>query len=248
MPELEKYVKQYVVKSYETDCRGNLRIVTLMNWLQDIAVENAELLGFGFDVCRQKNLAWVGANYLLKIERFPRLDEHIIIETWPAEAKLWGAIRDFLLKDDAGNVIIRASSQWALIDYARRRPVPLQKHFPKYSYRAERAIDADFAKMEIPEKIDAIYEYTVRFDDVDINHHVNNAVYSLWASESVAKDFRLGHIPHKIELNFKKEALYGEIVVVETTQKEKVSTHVMRDKTSNAVLAECRIEWINVAA
>ena len=73
--EISKYKKEYVVKSYEADCHGFLRLLTLLNWLQDIAVENAQYLGFGFDVCREHNLAWVGSNYVVKINigmRFPR--------------------------------------------------------------------------------------------------------------------------------------------------------------------------------
>ena len=46
---LEKYTKHYTIRSYECDCNNNLRILTLMNILQDIADENAGLLGFGLD-------------------------------------------------------------------------------------------------------------------------------------------------------------------------------------------------------
>lgn len=244
----EKYTKQYIVKSYEADCNGCLRIVTLMNWLQDIAVENAEILGFGFDICHSRNLAWVGSNYFLQITRLPTLDEHITIETWPAEAKLWGAIRDFLIKDAAGNVIIRAASQWVLIDYDKRRPVPLQKYFPEYTCRAERAIEIDFAKMNAPTEISAVYEHNVRFDDIDINRHVNNAVYVLWASESVDKEFRLTHTPQEIEICFKKEALYGESVLIATYQQQNNSYHTINDKNSGEKLAECRITWQEITS
>jgi acyl-CoA thioesterase FadM len=62
-----KYRKEYVVKTYEADAHGVLRIVTLMNVLQDIAVEHADSLGFGFKECMKKGIVWVGANYLIDI-------------------------------------------------------------------------------------------------------------------------------------------------------------------------------------
>ena len=137
MLQITKYRKEYAVKSYETDRNGFLRIVSLMNILQDIATENAEMLGFGFETCHAKGLGWVGSNYLLLIDRFPQMGEHIIIETWPAEERLWGAIRNFEVKDQTGKTFMRVKSQWVLIDIERRRPVALSKHFPEYNFLNE---------------------------------------------------------------------------------------------------------------
>lgn len=241
--QVSKYIKEYVVKSYEADCHGFLRILSLMNVLQDIACENADVLGFGFARCHEHNLTWVGSNYLVKINRLPRIDEHFMIETWPAVGKLWGAIRDFCIKDMQGNVMATASSQWVLIDCERRRPVALSKYFPEYAFLNERAMDDDFHKLPEIETPDLVTEFAVRFDDIDVNNHVNNAVYPVWASESVDSRFRLQHTPQELEICFKKEALYGEKVEVLTKANESESWHVIRDKNSGAELAECHFKW-----
>ena len=68
------------------------------------------------------------------------------METWPAEAKLWGAIRDFIIRDVNGNVLIRASSQWVLVDINRKRPVPLAKYFEGYKAIEERALNVEFSR------------------------------------------------------------------------------------------------------
>ena len=121
-----KFFKEYEVKSYETDCHGFLRLITLMNILQDAADGSATSLGLGFDDCAAKGVAWVGSNYLLKIKRLPKMHEKFVVETWPAEAKLWGAIRDFILRDENGIELVRASSQWVLI--------PLNHDFTLYPF------------------------------------------------------------------------------------------------------------------
>lgn len=241
--QVRKYVKNYVVKSYEADCHGFLRLLTLMNYLQDIACENAETLGFGFVACADKGLAWVGSNYLVKIKSLPRIDEHFSIETWPSGTKLWGGVRDFNIKNAAGEIIASAISQWVLIDVERRRPVILSKYFPEYKVWKERALEADFTKFEEVQNPDLVQEIAVRFDDIDVNKHVNNAVYPLWASECVDSAFRLNHIPAALEICYKKEALYGEKVIVYTKQNESETLHTICDKESGAVLADCRIEW-----
>ena len=44
-----------------------------------------------------------------------------------------------------------------------------------------------------------------RFDDIDVNQHINNAVYAVWATESVGFQYRSTHKLRKIDINFKKE-------------------------------------------
>ena len=240
---VQKYIKDYIVKSYEADCHGFLRLLTLMNYLQDIACENAEALGFGFVACAEQNLTWVGSNYLVKIKRLPRIDEHFTIETWPSGTKLWGGVRDFNIKNANGEIIVSAISQWVLIDVEKRRPVILSKYFPEYKVLNERALDDDFTKFAELKNPDSVMEIAVRFDDIDVNNHVNNAVYPLWASECVGSAFRLNHIPAALEICYKKEALYGEKVEVRSKQNESETLHEICDKESGAVLAECKIQW-----
>lgn len=246
--KVSKYKKEYHVKSYEVDCHGFLRILTLMNFLQEAAVESAESLGFGFEICRAKGVAWVGSNYLVKIERLPRIDEKIVIETWPAEGKLWGAIRNFLLKDKDGRVIVRAKSQWVLIDIERRRPVSLSKYFPEYDFINESVMEDDFRKLSPVENPDSVKNIWVRFDDIDINNHVNNAVYPLWAAESIDSEYRMNHVPTEIELCFKKEALLGEQVEVSYKKEGEQSFHTVTDKNSGADLADCRFMWKEITS
>ena len=238
-----KYRKEYVVKSYEADCHGFLRLLTLMNLLQDAAMDSAEELGIGLKKCSEKGLTWFGSDYFLEISRLPKMNEHFFIETWPAETKLWGAIRDFFVYDAQGNIIIKVSSQWVLIDVARLRPVLLSKHFPDYQAWPERAIPVDFMKIKEPENFEREDTLIVRFDDIDINHHVNNAIYLLWASECVQNDFRLKHYPAEIEINFKKSAVYGESIWILTSQKGEETYHSIRENDKQTELARCRIKW-----
>ena len=238
-----KYKKEYVVKSYEADCHGFLRLLTLMNLLQDAATESANILGFGFEKCAELGLTWFGSDYFIQIDRLPKMGESFVIETWPAETKLWGAIRDFLIYDDNGKVNIKVSSQWVLIDIARKRPVMLSKYFPDYTPLNERALPIDFMKIKEPDNFEREDEFNVRFDDIDINNHVNNAIYPLWASECAETDFRLTHIPAEIEINFKKSAVYGDKIAVLTAKDGEDTFHSIRESDKTTELSRCRIKW-----
>lgn len=241
--EIGKFVREYLIRSYECDCNGTLRIVALMNIFQDIADSHAEQLGIGMEHCLKHGLAWVGSNYHIKIGRMPAWHEKITVTSWPAAEKKIGAIRDFEVRDEKQNIIISASSQWVLIDFARKRPVTLRENMPDYQVINERALNTDFPKIGTPERPDVIRHFEVRYDDIDVNRHVNNAVYPLWATESTENDFRLTHQPQEIEIAFKKETLYGEIIEVVSQIDDKISIHGLTAKDDNREVARLRIVW-----
>ena len=233
----------YFIKSYECDCNGNLRLLTLMNIFQDVADTHASRLGVGIEHCKKNGLAWVSANYIIKIQRMPKWHEKITVSSWPAVEKKLGAIRDFEIYDENHNIIICATSQWILIDFAKRRPVCLRDNLPDYQVLPERALNLDFCKIEEPEQIDYLQLFEIRYDDIDVNRHVNNAVYPLWAMEAVPHDFRLNHSPVLVEIAFKKEALFGEKVIVKSQIKHLQTLHTIWAENDNRELAKVKIEW-----
>lgn len=241
--QIDKMVLTYHVKSYECDRNGTLRLLTLMNIFQDAADSHASNLGLGMEYCLQHELAWVGSNYHIKITRMPKLHEKITVSSWPAVEKKLGAIREFVIKDEDGEKIITASSQWVLIDFIKKRPVSLRDNLPFYNVIEERALVSDFTRIAELQRSDVEAEFKVRYDDIDINHHVNNAVYPLWASESVGDEFRLHHSPSEIEIAFKKEGLYGETVIVNTQIDNQQSLHSIKSTFDNRELAKVKILW-----
>ena len=240
---IKKYEKTYEIKSYECDKNGDLRLLTLMNIFQDIADSHASALGIGIEHCLANGLAWMGSNYVIQISRLPKWHEKILLQTWPAVEKKIGAVRDFLVYDEAGEVIIRASSQWILIDYAKRRPVALKGNLPFYQIIDERALETEFSKINDIAQTDFQRNFAIRFDDIDINNHVNNAVYPLWASEAVPPAFRLEHQPETIEIAFKKEGLFGEDVTVNSELHGLTSTHEIIAQSDGRELAKVKICW-----
>ena len=241
---VSKYEKEYEIRSYECDKNGDLRLLTLMNIFQDMADDHAARLGLGLDFCRERGLAWVGSNYYLQINALPRLHDHIIVTTWPAVEKKLGAIRDFTVKNREGKEIIRAVSQWILINFEKKRPVSLRDNLPEYSIVQDRAINiCDFAKLPDITREDLKTSFKVRFDDIDINNHVNNAVYPLWASESVGDDFRTQHRPREVEIAFKKEGHLGENISVITELAAQTSLHSIRAEGDERELAKVKILW-----
>ncbi|MBQ9235533.1 MAG: hypothetical protein IJ184_03610 [Alphaproteobacteria bacterium] len=234
----------YGIRSYEGDPQGNLRPVTLMNILQEVAVVDAAQRGFGMQFCLQHNMTWVSSDYVIEIKRMPRVNENIRVVTWPSAEDKFSACRDFCIYDAFESPIVSASSRWLLISLDKRRPQPIAGRLGENYLLSERALVTDFPK--IPEVQDdaAAYDFRVRFDDIDVNRHINNAVYILWASEAVTADWRQHHEPCRIEVNFRKEGFLGEDIKVLTTMDGDRSISSIRAQGVQArELARVVITW-----
>lgn len=244
--DVGKFSKDYLVRSYECDKHKNLRLLTLMNILQDMADTHAERLGVGYDFCAARNLAWVAASYHIKINRAPTLHEQISITTWPSEEKKLAAIRDYEIRDSRQNLLIQASTQWVLIDFITKRPTALRAHLPAYQVVPEKADSFEFTRLPLPENFDIFKTFTVRFDEIDINNHVNNAVYPLWVSETATTEFRDTHQVSELEIAFKKEALAGETIQSAAVFNGLESFHTLTAATDGRELARAAITWSKV--
>lgn len=192
------------LQAYQCDRYGNMRPLILMNELQGMGDKHAESLGVGYQYCQAHNLAWVVTHYLVDIIEMPTELEELDITTWPSCQDALRATRDFEIRGADGRLLVRATSQWVLIDMSRRRPVRLDENLPRWTINEQRAWDRTFDKFPDFEPTKT-HEFKCRFDDIDVNQHINNAVYAVWATESVGYAFRNQHKLRRIELNFKKE-------------------------------------------
>ncbi len=240
---MEKFEKIFQIRSYECDKFGALRIVSLMNLLQDAADLSATQLGFGFDFCKSTGVSWVGTNYKIEIKSLPKVHDKITFTTWPSGANKFMALRDFRAFDQNGEEIIKATSQWILVDVVKKRPVSLNTYLPDYMSIDEHVIEPEFEKLASPQRIDLKKHFEARFDDIDLNCHVNNAIYPLWAAESLDSDFHEKYVLSHLEISYKKECLYGEHVEVQTEINGLETKHVILTENGEKELALLHLKW-----
>ena len=201
---VNKLIEEHFLKSYQCDRYGFMRPITLMNELQGLAGKHADILGVGRDVCLEKNIAWVLTHIFVDIIDVPRSDEVLVYSTWPCNTGAVRSERDFEIRDTNGKLKIRAISQWVLIDLNTRRPMRISDCFPDWVGMTERVWDRDFDKCAdfVPTKSHVM---ACRFDDIDVNQHINNAVYAVWATESVGFEYRNQHQLRGIDIYFEHE-------------------------------------------
>ena len=100
-----------------------------------------------------------------------------------------------------------------------------------------------FPAIPLPENEDSAVSFGVRYDDIDINDHVNNAVYPLWAAESVSHDFRKTHEIAEMEIAFKKPAVFDDDITVFTQTDRLTTTHRIASPDKSKDFSRVRIHW-----
>ena len=241
------FEKAFAVSYHELDSLGNLRLLTILNYLQDCAGAHAARLGVSVADLRPRGVTWVLSRIHLLVERYPRAEETVVVRTWPATRQGLFTCREFELQDPHGVCWAGASTSWALLKIATRRPVRLEEHLPPYPLVARRAVEDDFAGLPaFPDAATAEMVFRVLRGDLDINHHVNNTVFAGWAVEAVPDWIATGALA-ELEIAFRSEALYGEAIVSRCAVVEEGETpcclHQIVNSRYNKELARLRTRW-----
>ena len=235
-----KFIKESKLKAYKCDRYGYLRPVSLMNKLQSLAGSHADMLGAGREYCTAHNVGWFLTHMFVDIPEMPRAEEELIFSTWPSRTGGLRSERDFEIRGKDGRLKIRAISQWVLIDLKTRRPVRISDLLPDWQGLPERVWEREFDKGAdfIPTKSNV---WSCRFDDIDVNQHVNNAVYTVWATESVGFEYRNTHILRGIDIYFEHEVSPDTPTVrIEVMIDGNISYHkIMTDEKEHAKII-CR--------
>lgn len=239
--EIKKYTEDILVKSYQCDRYGFLRPIMLMNFLQGAAGSHAQELGVGRTYCDQHNIAWVVTHNMVDIIELPKFKDRIVLTTWPSRHDGVRTYRDFEIRNQQdGRLMIRATSQWVLIDMNTRRPLRLDEDLATRGIIDERAWDISFNKAPDFEA-EKTHSVKCRFDDIDVNQHINNAVYAVWATESVGFEFRNTHRLTGIEIYFEHEINANTPdIKIQVKLEPDISYHrIMAGDTEHAVVV-CR--------
>ena len=216
---MEKLIKEHTISNYECSRNETIKIISIFHLLQDMADAHAEKLNVGYTFYKQNHLAWVGRSYHIKIFSLPKIFDKITLETWPCDRTALIATREFLIKDVKGNILIAASSQWAMIDTTKMRPIKFDSFNLTYDVLPERALNTDFAKIHSPQQINSEKQIQIREDDIDSNGHVNNCVYPMWAMETFDEQFKKDFVLDEMEINFKKPVFKQDNVISAKVQK-----------------------------
>ncbi len=241
------YENIFPVSIAEADCTGRVKPVILLNYMQDVADKsinkcNANL---GYEDIVKKGLGWFLIRYRVEFDSDLKNIEELKVQTENRGAQRLNAYRDFEVFDNiSGKRILRATTSWMLVDIESKSLVNISKDYPKLINFEKREDDLILQKLKSPETINSEKIFSVRFDDLDVNNHVNNTVYVAWALEALDFEFRKTNTIKNIDIYYKHEAKYGDDIISQVKYENKTTEHLIRNAKTNEELCLLKIEYV----
>ncbi len=198
----------------QVDTDRVMKIEALTALFQDVTCFQGEELGVGFDYLEPKKMAWLLTSWQIDIKRLPKFNEKITAGTFPTSFKSFIGNRNFFVKDECGEMIVKANSVWTFMDMEKLRPAKIDEKFHEV-YPTEEVLPMEY----LPRKIDipATEEWTItqkqeveiREYHLDSNNHVNNGQYVQMAMVFLPKDKEY----NRFRVEYRKQAVLGDKVI-----------------------------------
>lgn len=241
------FTANYRVRVTDADRNGILKLRALFQMLQEIADAHARKLKVSAPDLKEKNLAWALSKMAVEVDRLPKWDERVFLKTWASGRERIVTYREFDAVSESGNPLFRASSQWLLFDSKTRRIAKLERLETDWPRDNSKAVECDFSShlQNLPPTMPPVV-CTVRNDDIDLNAHVNNSVYIVWAIEPLPQEFLDEHRPKKITINFLEETFPKNRIESNCAMEGAFTTHSLLNKESGHECARINIQWAKI--
>lgn len=208
------YKKNYFVSNNDVDLDFNLKISAIFRYFQDVALAATRDAALDPVSLSKRNIDWVIIRMAVEIKRLPTVDDEIEVITYPGKNIPMLFPRYFFIKDKQGNVLIRASSIWALIDNITRKAIidrDAVSRLPEEHHDGELDLPE---KIAIPDNMSLLENRKIHYSDLDFNGHMNNVRYVELLMDGNDSSFYKNHKPIFVTLNYMKEIKEKETVSV----------------------------------
>lgn len=209
------YEETKIIRAYDVDFNNRAKISSVFNLLQDVASVHADQLGLGFKDLHILNLGWVLSWVKMNIEKYPAFGDIVILKTWPrCKYKLY-SMRDYSIRNEAGETLLNATSAWLPINTKIKR-ITDTKNLPCEIIYQPDLIAVD----EFPEKISAgdtqeiLFHKKFKYTDIDVNQHVNNTRYIEMILDCYTTDHHKFNCIRNFEITFSSESFYNDEIEV----------------------------------
>lgn len=200
------------VRYSECDERSQLSIPALINYLQDCSTFHTESLGHGVAFLAEHHFAWFITAWHIEILRMPRYTEDITVSTWCHTLKATHAGRFFTIINNEGNLLVQANSQWVVVDTTTGKPIRVPEGEDIYLTDDE-PLDMPPIRRKLKLSGTPVPKgaFEVTEQQLDTNHHVNNAQYVLMA-DNIIREHDADFVAGSILVQYKQPAMLGDLM------------------------------------
>lgn len=215
-----QFTREYYLRASDFDKNERLTPRAILELFQDAAGGHAEEIGIGFHELLNRNLLWVITRtkfeVLKQIERYSTVK----IKTWPLCPQRFIFRREYLIYNSKGEVAVKGSSDWMVINSETRSLTSGDNVFPENAeYITELSLDEKLRKIRDIEGEVSEYSVIPQYSDIDLNCHVNNTRYADFAINAINPDNKA---IKTFQIDYNKEVFEGEELKLTVTQSENI--------------------------
>lgn len=216
---MEVKEEKFRIRTYECGVDGRIKIFSLMQYLQEIAALHAGQLGLGFDSLSEMNGYWVLSNIRIEISRLPGRDDEVTLKTWPSGYSRTIATREFVGKDQNGSELLRAGSEWMVLNKETNRLKNLFKLDLNLPKTGVKALPDELNRLEPNGEYREVDVMRVPHSAIDLNGHVNNTEYVRWGIDALSRTFKLDENIRYVQATYMSEVFEDDELDLLATSK-----------------------------
>ncbi|GHU04097.1 acyl-ACP thioesterase [Spirochaetia bacterium] len=210
---MEIWQEKHTLPFSAVDRSDRLTAAAAFGFLEEAAINDAERLGVGRYAMLESGRVWVLSRLAVQMERRPRWKENITVRSWPKGWEKLFALRDYDIRDENGEIAVRGTSCWIVLDLEKRRP--LRPQTVMESLPKNEGLDAlcgGTAALEERSDLSKKAERRAAYSDIDYNGHVNNTRYIQWIQDIAEPEFLENAETIRLDINYLGEVKYGEVI------------------------------------
>lgn len=243
------YEMPHQLTYYECDDTGHPTLGMMLSMMTMVSDAHSIALGMDTATIQQTGGAWVITEYDGEVAtEQPHFGDQVILGTRALAYNCFFALREFWMTD-AGHekryFHLRATFVFMNLKKRRLMSIPAQLIEPFNSPEQKRLPRlAKPASMTTTDP--ANRQYRVRYFDIDVNHHVNNARYLDWLLDPLGGEFLRNHRPVRLVIKYQHEVRENATVTSQFQLVKKTpglsSSH--RLLVDDQVCATAEIGWV----
>ena len=200
-----KYVYEIRYSDYKDF--DTIKISSVLNAIQEVAIRNSEDAGFGISKLREMDRAWLLQGINVRFEKAVKTSSYI--EAYTAVKRLHGVLseRGCVIKQN-GELVAKSIANWCLLDTKRMRlakvPEEMTNSYEHYDFENDSFFT--YVRPEIVEDAPSMYKVRVCNKELDTNKHLNNQKGAELLMDALPFDFEI----KEIRLIYPNSAYLGE--------------------------------------
>lgn len=227
---MEKSVFKYKIEPSKVDFTARISVSSMFDMILGAAGEDAHSRGFGIEALAENNFGWVLSRICFELDNIPKEYDDFTLYTWISDYNRLASTRNFELANDSGALFGRAVSQWCMLDYATRMPADMNTMARAHEGNM---VDAP-SPCERPRRLGAVdgeqvAHHRVAYSDIDFNRHMNTMRYIDLIFDSMHIEVVEGLNALRMDINFIKEARYGDELSLMADEREGVRLYEFRN-------------------